>query len=762
MLEKPPAEDTLPIDFPKSPATLSTLPTTTNAMKHRTRRVPHCGLIIAAIFVGLALFIIGQPIFTLLRWMERTKFYNYPPPEMFVATKQREPTSSDVVRPLVGLHDRFDIAVSVWQETSTRERINLFPVVAHGERSNRTANDWDNFFEKAIFSDVVFRGVKLSDTEIHTNISFTIPTEIFHNYPGNTGPLLRASFVLLPLHPSPIDYHTNHTSWYPSGLKRPRLRSVPFPLNSLTTTPRLPSDAALDAFSIDVSLLEGHEVPSMCPGAKKNMGSDMYGQDRLKDHPHVVTRTHLRIVRESRLYNKTAFQEKHEKLRKSSCGQLRDDTRGFPQLRYCRRWYMTHANYETLVQLIVPDLAAEGGLREESVYAPYMDVLASAVGPKDVVPVPIDREHCGADALNPANLTLADSMNITWHVSYSSVSPKMFMLGEMQLTDRVRSRYNDSEYKRASQHDTAEVYGSILGHRYHENSHPRWRLARLLLHTLGSGLLFLLHCRYWATRTSIVGISVPGTLAVAASRLIDEARFMSTPGVWAPLSEVQGVLEKMAMLAYFVMVRGLPLSLLMLKAVARVRVVWVGGGAGWGPRLRWAKATHQERASARLDARTSWCWPCAVLRTAYACARDLTLAFIPQIFAVVLFTLYTLQEQYLVAPIVPLHTPADFPDASLLDLSTAALTMTGLIMQLILNYRGKLFAGRYKVAVVLVIAVRVLRHAAALRWLVGQAEVMPGILYASLGWDVILAGYCWQAWWYSSSILDDEHGEEKS
>ncbi|KAJ7917326.1 hypothetical protein B0H13DRAFT_1535135, partial [Mycena leptocephala] len=162
-----------------------------------------------------------------------------------------------VVRPLVGLHDRFDIVVSVWQETSGRERMNHFPVLAHGEK--RTVDDWDNFFEKAIFSDIVFRGVQLSDTEIHTNISFMIPTEIFHNYPGNTGPLLRASFVLLPHHPSSIEHYMNHTSWYLSGLKWPRLRNNPFPLNGPTVMPRWPSNSALDSFAINIPLLEGHE-----------------------------------------------------------------------------------------------------------------------------------------------------------------------------------------------------------------------------------------------------------------------------------------------------------------------------------------------------------------------------------------------------------------------------------------------------------------------------------------------------------------------
>jgi hypothetical protein len=35
-----------------------------------------------------------------------------------------------------------------------------------------------------------------------------------------------------------------------------------------------------------------------------------------------------------------------------------------------------------MIQLAVPNEEAEGGFREESAYAPYIDVLSSAVGPK--------------------------------------------------------------------------------------------------------------------------------------------------------------------------------------------------------------------------------------------------------------------------------------------------------------------------------------------------------------------------------------------
>jgi hypothetical protein len=52
-------------------------------------------------------------------------------------------------------------------------------------------------------------------------------------------------------------------------------------------------------------------------------------------------------------------------------------------------------------------------------------------------------------------------MNITWHLTYSSVTPRMFLLGEMNLMLPRRSDHNDSEYTRARQQEIAEMYGML-------------------------------------------------------------------------------------------------------------------------------------------------------------------------------------------------------------------------------------------------------------------------------------------------------------
>ncbi|KAJ7348553.1 hypothetical protein DFH08DRAFT_808283 [Mycena albidolilacea] len=159
------------------------LPTNGNASgvaQWRTRRVSRCCIILMIFFAAPALLGVGQPFFVLLQWMERTKFYDYPPSKMFVETHQLDGVQlrrSNVVRPLIKLHDQFDIMASIWQETSGMECVAYMSDFWDNLKA-KTKYDWDNFFEKPIFSENIFRGVRLSDRELHTNILFTIPTDI--------------------------------------------------------------------------------------------------------------------------------------------------------------------------------------------------------------------------------------------------------------------------------------------------------------------------------------------------------------------------------------------------------------------------------------------------------------------------------------------------------------------------------------------------------------------------------------------------------
>ncbi|KAJ7766159.1 hypothetical protein B0H16DRAFT_1523238 [Mycena metata] len=743
------------------------------APTHTGRKRPRIcskGTLVVLANTALVLFILSEPAFALIRLLTRTRFYQFPNRAFFVNETDIALVSnrSDVVQPLIGANDTFDIAVTVWQLATSHEKQEEYRRQREKSRAKNVSEEasdltskadklrvsyarWYNMvtaLEKTIFSDIVFRGLRLSDPDAYVNVTLQIPTQIFHANPGNNNDL-RASFMILPHSPGPFDYFKNYTSSIPDGVNRPRFRSLPFPQNSPTEFHRTLQDVALDSFAFTIPLIERHSVASMCPvGDYDHTAED---EEILHKHPHIITRTHLRIVRETRLFRRDLYLQRHENMRNISCRKSIDEP---PHLNYCRRLYRFNGNWETMLQLAVPDPDAEGGFREESAYAPFMDVLHSAPGPKDILPVPIVRERCareGGHERNLENRPLAgkcsdtyylysrrickDHMNITWRLSVASVSPRNYLLGEIKLTPLQRSNHTDSEYVRAMKQDVAETFASLHGHRHREDSHPRRRLARLALAILSMVLLFALNCTYWVARTSTTGISVPGSALAIASDLLSLAAALYH-GLGQP---VEGADALVALTLQFHRLE----PLFRLKAISRLRVF----RTGLILRAKWVPATHQERASARLDARTDWRWKCGILAA-------LLLAFYSA----------NLESRMLVPAAAPRTVVGDFPGqySSGTSAVVQALDMTGAIFQLILNYRGRVFAGRYKASVVVGVVAVALGHAGSVAWLVGRSEVMSGISYAEVLWDVVAAVTCWQAWRYSSRIPEDEHGDEES
>jgi hypothetical protein len=167
-------------------------------------------LVVRLTLAAVLWFILGRPLFPVLHLLARTRFYDFPPREIFVNETDIASVAnrSDVVQPLIGLNDTFDIAVTVWQLATEEEQAAqskllreqkkgstisdlVFEFPPYGNASATAeaedallhasyAESYDRIsaLEKTIYSDVVFRGVRLSDVDIHANVSFTIPTEV--------------------------------------------------------------------------------------------------------------------------------------------------------------------------------------------------------------------------------------------------------------------------------------------------------------------------------------------------------------------------------------------------------------------------------------------------------------------------------------------------------------------------------------------------------------------------------------------------------
>ncbi|KAJ7840827.1 hypothetical protein B0H14DRAFT_3869376 [Mycena olivaceomarginata] len=662
------------------------------------------------------IFFLGFPLLTPLRWrlfqfftLLRWRLLEFPPRELFsnATDIHNVANRSDVVQPLVGLNDPFDIAVTIWQRATDDEQLELLtslqPDLGRSTTSEGTdgeARQYSSYvrryrmghmLEKTIFSDIVFRGVRLSDAEIYTNVTFQIPTEIFRRYPGSNYDL-RASFMILPRSPSLLDHFTNYTSSFPLEFAGALslFENLPFPLHAPKDYNGGPAARALDSFAINIPLLERHEVPSGCPSrkndsidtresGKSNGRQKPRNDDMLKNHPHIITRTQLRVVRESRLFRRDVYLQRHEEFNHSACEIVREVPL---HLNRCRRLYLHSGNWETMVQLLVPDPDVEGGFREESAYAPYMDVLPHAAfykdvfphtaGPKDIIPVPINRESCESLSGLPdvVNRTISDHMNITWQLSYSSVTPGMFLHGDFQHEMPLRRHLILNEYKRSTKHE------------HNAPKIPRPYSLQIYFRLLGSFFLIILKCRYWASRTTIAFISVPGTLCTVAATLSALIIFVQ----W----NVSTV---------FLVPMELPATLLMLLAVLRVRVQIFQA-----PHLRFLNTTHQERMSARLDARTDWRWKCGGICT----------------------------NVFLIASVMPPQN-AEHPRTIPVDILAllTALHMTHNVFQLTLNYRAKVFAGEYKAAAVLSAVLRAVAYASSIPWIIGHVETIEPVSYPS-------------------------------
>ncbi|KAJ7588500.1 hypothetical protein C8J56DRAFT_939467, partial [Mycena floridula] len=107
--------------------------------------------------------------------------------------------------------------------------------------------------ERVLYSDIVFRGLRLQDKEVHAQLNFQVDLKPFRDSYVSCMDL-RASFVIIPSSPSLMDHFQsyNQTSSIDRGFDATRFWSHPFPLGSTDTrtapTPSLVSNLSLCRF----------------------------------------------------------------------------------------------------------------------------------------------------------------------------------------------------------------------------------------------------------------------------------------------------------------------------------------------------------------------------------------------------------------------------------------------------------------------------------------------------------------------------------
>ncbi|KAF8147742.1 hypothetical protein K438DRAFT_1867249 [Mycena galopus ATCC 62051] len=700
------------------------------------------GLFLIKFFVG-----IGQQLYWFKNFSHSKVYQN----QTLTQVKNR----ANIVRPLIDENQVFDIAVSIWTlhaDEQDGERI-------HGDIA-----------EIPLYSDIVFRGVRLADKHLTETLEYKLPTAIFRRLLLKESDL-RASFVALPKSPSLVDNVTDFSTWRPETISIPPVRSWPFPLGTSYTGPPSVVDRAVDSFGISMPLLEFHEYQSKCAKKKgdsdKQLPDDNDADDETDDlteynddgmggrwasgvsditrnpdhavmrHPFILTRTQIRVVDEVHIFNRRAYNKEHNKLKALSCGQGQDS---IPHYNLCHRFYMENGNWETRLELQNAD-EETGELRTEWVYAPYMGYGGFSAGPKDLIPIPVTREKC--IEFEDPSATDPDFIDIRWQLSYSGRSPEKFVAGEL-FSRPNRVPHHESEYKKAKAHNSAELWNGFYGHRFYEDAHPRRRLFIGILVSISSFTVAVLDLGYWYTRTSTAFISVSGTILMATSGLIAAFAHIANTAETDKLTLSASQWWPWLWLIVLTLTTKFSLPLLMLKTVTRVEF---SQNNSIIPSVRLVGPTHKERNSQRLDLRTSWGLKAGVC-----------------ISLVAIYYILSPEDYHVLSAHLPSPSSEDLPAnsvARLYALTFFPFQFTGQASQLLLNHRFKIFAGSYKAAVALRCVSLFLSLTVYWPAIVGRYDARPGLSVPQVVDMLVLGVTIWQAFTLPKAIqkVEDEDSE---
>lgn len=712
-------------------------------------------------------------------------------------------TSDDrVIRPLVDQDQTFDIAVTVWlraeeeeekvwKESLTLENSNSDSDASVVERQRRLKEET---IEVPLYSDIAFRGLRLSDRHITADVKFRLPTRKFLDQ-NLTATDLRGSFVLIPSSPSPLDYLVNFSTSYPKSIAQPPVRSWPFPLGSDTGLARALADKAIDSFGCSTSLLEFHEIYPRCamsgssallevemPKVEENEDDDdddekeperllkTHNDDKLLSiparkikisdsdpdhplyaytvpHPHIVTRSQIRIVEETRQFDLKAYNKAHKELQGKYC---RGAGSASPSRKLCRKSYQSNGHWDTRMKLELPrddDDESSKTPRIEWVYSPFMSARHGSAGPLDIIPVPVSRENCtfaGNDTTQTVVLPkqYEEYMDITWRISFSGRTPGKLILGDALGKVTIKPGFNQTKYETQNSHSWSELINGIAGHRFYADAHPR---RRAVIEYIPSALSFttsMLDIHYWYTRTSTRFISIAGTMHISTSELA-----LTLIATYSDLNAHERTwIGWVSMIPTFLLILVMISPYInMIKVVLRLKWQWKRSNWRTQAPMRRVPATHQERASERLDRRTN-----------HIMMTGLLLALLAY------FWVYPDGQV-----IIPPNMPSSSEDTSLSQWSKTsealrkAMISVGTIYQILLNHRGHTFAGRHRSATIINFICEIINLSVFVPGVVGRYDLRPGLFMTGILSVALSFTLAWQAIWmrgvpHQGGEMDDD------
>ncbi|KAJ7193601.1 hypothetical protein GGX14DRAFT_588203 [Mycena pura] len=652
---------------------------------------------------------------------------------------------SAVVRPLVSGDDRFDIIATVWLRGNASQRAAYHPDAAispvgypwenriHREYKTlwfdagaRPTKAQDDIFEVALYSGIIIQNASLSDKGLTAEVPLEFPLGVFLEQ-KLTPEHLRASFVVSPS--VKMDHLRNFSSWMPDYVLETQWRSRP----ASPTEQKSLIDRAIESFSLSVPMIDFHPIISHCDAILNAAGftnnTSVHNQpwdSNARWHPHVTSRLHLRIPNEQHLFNLEAYNTVHDKLRRTSCGSGYDLGKGLPHRSVCSRTYEGVGPMETRLEF--------SDSETEWAYAPFLSAARNAAGPLDHIPVPVNRVNCSALAsYNSTDLPglepslLNDTMKVIWRVSFSGRTPRKMLFSDV-ISAAFAPAINDShsERERIEAQVEFEHKNAFRSHRFHVDSHPRRTLVVYALRTLSGLFTLLLDVTYYWRLKLTVGISIRG-----------QWLFFASVFAWAVLKLIIDSPDSRGKVSLGV---EFFLSGVSLFAITRMKFSW--RGFTWLPVI-FAPATHTERASSRIDAKSSW-------------------RFIGTSMLILTTCFYVADRKLIPSPLPP--DPGATAHSIARDIFIASIEagyFMSHLLQLLMNHRARTFGGIYKASVWFMVVQGVFHFMVYIPVILGHIPNRAPLFLVTVIKIPPLIVQAWQAWTLPAAKTEEEEEQEK-
>ncbi|WWC88183.1 uncharacterized protein L201_003088 [Kwoniella dendrophila CBS 6074] len=618
--------------------------------------------------------------------------------------------------------------------------------------------------EQVIFQDLVLKDLDLTHRDVETTIKFDLPLKRFYDHYLYSIDV-RAAIALIPKHPNKLERLEGYTGWKPEEaeyLRRIDLKYIEqSPLNPNIENSTLHWEA-LETITYAFPLIEFHNHGDPCNSTnskeeEENFEDDLFAGIRDEEEgsekdipfnpfavkstikrgddvnaslqPHIVSRSHVYIINETRLYDRKAYDNAHKNLRKSACGK---GMFGGQVSRFlCQRTFQSNGYWENRF-VLKPE---EGKKNKELAYAPYIGDLRHAAGPKDIKALPVTRHNCSTDTteVDP------DFLPVNFTLRFSSLTPaRVNILDNFVNTHRVT--HNATEYEVAALHSDWEQQYGLFGSRT-EGTHPIRRLIIQIISGLTAIPILILHLIYWYTRSTTIGINHPSVYFAISSVLL---------GALTNLSE--GLKESESWLDYLtsslMFLFEISPAILQLRTISPFELIR-NKYKFTLKRWRWS---HNERNSIRRGTginRNMWIGVFIFLFTAIYLPNRYSLHFIhPEIVPTSSNYKDILAESnksYLSYPII--------------DSISHTLMTFSYLLQISHNQNQQSFAGSYALTQYMILIFRFTELSYFSTWIVGKYDLKLGLTYITLIEILIESVLVYQA--YDLKNIDQQKAEEE-